>query len=319
MKQRFKVTILALLMAIICAGCQKKDDISEKAPDAASTTESAFDVSVSDESAVGDSVAEDDNIEIKSEISEDRRYHSATVNGVDYSLTVDLTKWEGNTNLLQIETLESLFWQVYPKMYERFGTYSSAPTDVELLIENEGYEIACAWENKVHLHDMWLHDNPEDFDCYTHELAHLIQNGWSEDYLEYDSYIERFADYCRYIYAYDDGKYNDKGWTLQTVETENTRELSVRFLVWLDYELSSSDRDFMYDYFVLCSDCQFAKTDWPKAWKTLFAGTKFEGKTIDEVWNEYSTSDFAILSSNSEKPGESDLLSKYDIRNKCKK
>ena len=204
-------------------------------------------------------------------------------------------------------------------MYERFGTYSSAPTDVELLIENEGYEIACAWENKVHLHDMWLHDNPEDFDCYTHELAHLIQNGWSEDYLEYDSYIERFADYCRYIYAYDDGKYNDKGWTLQTVETENTRELSVRFLVWLDYELSSSDRDFMYDYFVLCSDCQFAKTDWPKAWKTLFAGTKFEAKPIDEVWNEYSTSDFATLSSNSEETGESDLLSKYDIRNKCRK
>lgn len=79
-------------MVIICAGCQKKDDISEKAPDAASTTKSASDVSVSDESAVGDSVAEDDNIEIKSEISEDRRYHSATVNGVDYSLTVDLTK-----------------------------------------------------------------------------------------------------------------------------------------------------------------------------------------------------------------------------------
>ena len=44
-------------MAIICVGCQKKDDISEKAPDAASTTESASDVSVSDESAVGEVVS----------------------------------------------------------------------------------------------------------------------------------------------------------------------------------------------------------------------------------------------------------------------
>ena len=251
MKYRFNVIILALSFSFIFAGCHKKDDVSEKEPDAATTIGSTADISVSDESASGNSVTEEENIEIKSDISEERRYHCAKVNGVDYSLTVDLTKWEGNTDLSQIETLESLFWQVYPKLYDRFGIYSSAPTDVELLIENEGYEIACAWDNKVHLHDMWLHDNPEDFDCYAHELAHLIQNGWSEDYLEYDSYIERFADYCRYIYAYDDGKYNDKGWTLQTVETEDSRELSVRFLVWLDYELSSSDRDFMYDYFVL--------------------------------------------------------------------
>ena len=30
MKQRFKVIILALSLIFICAGCQKKDDISEK-------------------------------------------------------------------------------------------------------------------------------------------------------------------------------------------------------------------------------------------------------------------------------------------------
>ena len=46
----------------------------------------------------------------------------------------------------------------------------------------------------------------------------------------------------------DNGGYNDQVWTLQTVTDEPDRESSVRFLVWLDYKLSGSDRDFMKDF-----------------------------------------------------------------------
>ena len=240
------------------------------------------------------------------------------VNGKKYSLTVDLSGWAGNTTPEQIGILSRLFWQVYPALYERFGDISEAPSDVILLIENSGYEIAEAWENKVHLHDMWLYNNPEDFDCITHELAHVIQNGWNGENLEYDSYIERFADYCRFIYCLDEGKYNDHSWTLQTVEDEPDRETSVRFLVWLDYNLSGSGRDFMKDYFLICTRGKYPSSKWKKAWNELFEGTVFEGKSIGDVWKEYERSDFASMSSYAESGEASELLAKYDARKKAK-
>lgn len=307
MKKKIISLSLAIAMSFLVVACQKKDDAQTSTPQ--TTTDDSTEVNE-------DTTTEDEEPDkpIESTISEDKRYHTARINGVDYSLTVDLKKCDGNTSLEQIETLESLFWQVYPKLYERFGYYSSAPTDIELLIENEDYEIACAWENKVHIHDMWLHDNPEDFDCYTHELAHLTQNGWYEDYLEYDNYIETFADYCRYLYAYNNGEFNDHVWTLQTVDEEDSRETSVRFLVWLDNELSTPDHDFMYDYYVACSDATHKKDEWDKVWTSLFKGTSMEGKTIDEVWDIYAKSDFAHLSTETKEPGQSELLKKYNVR-----
>ena len=67
--------------------------------------------------------------------------------------------------------------EVYPAMYERFGVYSDASTDVTLAIEDEGYEIAETSGDFVHLHDQWLYEWPDDYDCLTHEFAHVIQNG----------------------------------------------------------------------------------------------------------------------------------------------
>lgn len=48
---------------------------------------------------------------------------------------------------------------------------ADAPTEVVLAIEDEGYPIAEAGGNFVHLHDKWLADNPKDYDCIAHELA----------------------------------------------------------------------------------------------------------------------------------------------------
>ena len=252
--------------------------------------------------------------EVTTESREHGVYQYATVHDIDYSFTVDLEKWDGHTSQQQIEVLEDLFWEVYPQMYERFGIYSDAPRDVVLKIENDGYEVAEASCNSVHLHDMWLAEHPSDYDCFTHELAHVIQNGWNGDYLEYDAYIERFADYCRYIYAYEDGMYNDAVWDLQTIETEDSRETSARFLVWLDYTLSSSDNDFMVDYFRMCSDKKCAAFDWDAAWNELFTGTRFEQLTIEEVWGLYESSDFAYLSSHTDGKAKSELIARYELR-----
>ena len=148
--------------------------------------------------------------EVSTQIGENDVVQKGVAGDREYCLTLNLEKWEGYTSPEQLGVLTNLFWEVYPKMYERFGVVSDAPVDVTIAVEAEGYEIAWAMGSWIHLRDEWLWNHPEDFDCITHELAHVIQNGWDENYLEYGAYIERFADYCRFVYAYDNGRYNDR-------------------------------------------------------------------------------------------------------------
>lgn len=239
---------------------------------------------------------------------------TGTVNGQTYELTVELNKWAHGTAIEQIVTLSELYWENYPRMYERFHDISEPPAEVTLAIENEGYEVASAGGNFVHLHDQWLNRYSDDYDCITHELAHVIQNGWDGDYLEYSDYIERFADCCRYEYAMKNGYYNDSEWTLQTLNDESTREKSVRFLVWLDYFYSDENNDILRRYMQVCRNGHYPASEWDAAWAEIFADTALDGKGIDEVWQMYAESEFAFCSSYAEKGGVSDLIAQYDIR-----
>ena len=238
---------------------------------------------------------------------------SGRVNGIDFSLTILLDKWAGLTDIPKIVTVSRLFWQCYPKMHARFGTAGESPTDVRLRIENEGYGIAWAAGNLVHLHDRWLHDNPNDFDCLTHEFAHVIQNGWDGDSLEYSDYIERFADCCRYLYAFENGKYNDGHWQLQTIRHERDRKSSVRFLVWLDHFYSTEENDLLLNFFAVCRSERYPTSEWDKAWEKILSGSALADLSIDKVFEMYATSEFAALSS-LRREGESALLASYPLR-----
>ena len=250
--------------------------------------------------------------------SRDSIIEKGNVNGQQYSLTINLSKWAKYTAPEQMVVLSRLFWECYPKMYARFSDLSKPPVDITLAIENEGYEVAWASGNLVHLHDQWLYQYPEDYDCITHELAHVIQNNWDDAFLEDSGYIERFADCCRYEYAMNNGQYNDKEWTLQTIEGESSRGTSVRFFVWLDYMYSDTDTDMIRKFFSVCRNGNIKSNAWKQAWQEVFSGTKLSGKMIDEVWEMYAASDFAYLSSNSDQGKLSELLKKYPIREKVK-
>ena len=236
-----------------------------------------------------------------------------TVDGVEYKLTIRLTRWTGKTTPAQIVVLSRLFWANYPKMYKRFGEAGESPKAITLDIENRGYGIAWNMGKLVHLHDAWLEKCPEDYDCITHELAHAIQNGWNGETLEYDSFIERFADACRFLYAFNDGEFNDKDWQMQTLRREPTREDSVRFLVWFDYFYSTKDNDLLLNYFKVCRSEQYPKDNWKQAWAEIFKGSALEGRDVDDIYAEYAASEFATLSTKAE-GGTSPLLSKYDVR-----
>lgn len=236
-----------------------------------------------------------------------------TVDGVEYQLIIRLTRWTGRTKPEQIVVLSRLFWANYPKMYNRFGEAGQSPTKIILDIENKGYGIAWNSGNLVHLHDGWLEKCPEDFDCVTHELAHAIQNGWDGKSLEFDSFIERFADACRYLYAFNNGEFNDKGWHMQTIKGEPTRADSVRFLVWFDYFYSTATNDLLLNYFKVCRSEKYPQDSWKDAWAEIFKGSKLEGRDIDDIYREYAESEFATLFTGT-KNGPSPLLEKYDVR-----
>ncbi|MBR1383026.1 MAG: hypothetical protein IJ555_04340 [Ruminococcus sp.] len=255
------------------------------------------------------------------EINGDKITETGSVNGTEYSLTIDLSKWAQFTTPEDMVQLSRLFWQSYPRMYQRFGDITGAPCDVILVIENEGYEIAEAGGDLVHLHDRWLHDNPQDYDCIAHELGHIAQNGWlwDENFLEYSQYIELFADLCRMEYPLDDGYYNDFVWTLQPVYGQDSRETSVRFLVWLDYMYSTEDIDVIRRFCDICYNDLYPAALWEDAWKDILKGTDADGKTIGELWDIYADSDFSYLLSYADKGEKSELLQSYDIRGRVRK
>ena len=240
-------------------------------------------------------------------------FQAGTVNSTPFTLTIQLDKWVGKTSIAQIVTAAKLFWQCYPKMHLRFGQKGESALDVRLRIEDEGYEIAWAAGNLVHLHDGWLQSHPDDFDCLTHEFAHVIQNGWDGDTLEYSDYIERYADCCRYLYAYENGKYNDGHWQLQTIRHERDRKSSVRFLVWLDHFYSTPEKDLLLCYFDVCRNADIPTNNWDKAWEIILADTALAGQSIDTVFDTYAASEFASLSS-LRRGAESELLTKYNLR-----
>ena len=243
----------------------------------------------------------------------------AKINGTTFSLTVGLDKAEGHTTPEQVVTCAKLFWYCYPQMYARFAT-KTTPTSVTLNIENEGYEVAHASGDVVHIHDQWLEKNPQDFDCLTHEFAHIMQGGWDGNYCpaftkddgEKDTYmIERFADYCRYLYAYKGGYYNDMIWTLHTVQGENTYYTSVRFWVWLDYTYSTNDIDIMLRLQQAVSKKTYGNDAWEptgEAWGEMFAGTAAEGKDLNTLWEEYAGSQFASAKSKPREQGAKSAL-----------
>ncbi|MDO5156317.1 MAG: hypothetical protein Q4D51_10165 [Eubacteriales bacterium] len=213
-------------------------------------------------------------------------------------------------------------------MYKRFAV-KDTPTTVVLVVENEGYEIACAYENIVHLHDQWLKGYKDDYDCLTHEFAHIVQTQWDGNYVPSygeDTYmIERFADYCRYVYAYKGGYYNDSAWELQTCESENHYSSANRFWLWLDYTYSTDKVDIMARMAraINSKKSAYKAENWANnksAWEKIFKGTGAAGKSLTKLWKEYCKSDFSMkLATVYEYDEESELIEKYDVRNVIKK
>jgi len=254
---------------------------------------------------------------VTTEVYRKKVYQTGTVDGIDYSLTLLLSDWEKNTSEEQLGEITKLFWQAYPEMYSRFGYYAGAPVNVVISIEAGRKDVINASGSYVYLQDEYLKNYPTDYDVITRSLANIIQVGWNSKYLEYSAYVERFADYCRYVYAYNDGQYNDQGCVLEAPLGKLSRETSARFYLWLD-EYFGTDKDIMFEFFKVCIDQEYKKADWDKAWAQIFKGTELEGCSIDKVWDWFQSAPFAKAGASAPIGQKSELIEVYNVRNEIK-
>ena len=185
------------------------------------------------------------------------RSSSKKINGITFSVSFSRKANANDMTDENIKTLEDLFYQVYPQMYDRFGGYTKAPTEVIVTIEHDYQHAGTASGNRIILNDVKYTNT--GYDVFTHELAHIATHKWNDktkiydhwdvSKLEYDAYKENFAEYCRYVYGYENGKYNDNGWELKDIYKQGSRDNSDRFFVWLDWETTSSNKDIIRDFF----------------------------------------------------------------------
>jgi hypothetical protein len=163
------------------------------------------------------------------------------------------------------------FFQVYPLEVRRFN--AKAAREVIFTID-PGYDgVAETSGNRVRISPRWLKAHPEDIDVVTHEAMHIVQNyshpvpGWL---------TEGIADYARYTYGINNHNGN---WWLPDFRANqhytNAYRVTARFFIWLEKNqptgiIESLDK--------AAREGQYTSQIW----------TKLTGKTVDDLWQDYS-------------------------------
>lgn len=208
-------------------------------------------------------------------------FTSETIIQNGFSLTiqqsVDTSQRIGSDTL---EKIKEVYFNQYPKMRARYNPTRPRAVVMKFDPDYDGvaYTGGDMGDAGIKFSVGYLNSYPNDADCATHELFHVVQGG----YMNYNSesfegaICEGIADYARSVY----GLYNDlQGWSLgeyNSSQTILTRYASnARFLTWINQN-KNSEATYMLN-------------------KTMHNGTytsdmwvELTGMTSDELWNAYA-------------------------------
>lgn len=171
------------------------------------------------------------------------------------------------------QKLIDTFFEVYPTLVKTYNKKS--PRVVTFEIDPEYNGVAATSNDKVVFSAKYMSAHPNDIDVVTHEVMHIVQAygqrsgmpGWV---------TEGIADYVRYAYGVNNA---GAGWRLpefsEKQHYQNSYRVTARFFAWLELKhkgivkkLDQAGRDKTYEKGAV--------------WQ------KLTGKTIDELWSEYS-------------------------------
>lgn len=168
--------------------------------------------------------------------------------------------------------LVETFFIVYPKMVKEFNP-ASAKT-IYFVVDTAYNGVAATSGARVVYNPVWFKKNPNDIDVVTHEVMHIVQN---YGYTNGPWWItEGIADYVRYKYGIANIA---GGWSLTPFNNQqrydNGYRISARFLLWLEENVKKGIVKNL-------DDIMRKNTYTPQIWK------KLTGKTLDELWQQYS-------------------------------
>jgi len=185
---------------------------------------------------------------------------------------LSLTNNDATLDTAELTRLVKTFYIVYPKLAAEYnpGTLK----EVKMAVDTAYKGVAATADGKVTIASSWLHKRPEDIDVVTHEVMHIVQDygesvgpGWL---------TEGIADFARNKFGVNNAAAK---WSLpefkSTQNYDNAYRVTARFLFWIEEKVKPG--------IVKELDSQLRKhiyTD--NAWKQL------TGKTVDELWKEYT-------------------------------
>ncbi|MEJ7559788.1 MAG: basic secretory protein-like protein [Pedobacter sp.] len=215
-----------------------------------------------------------DNFQVNLQKALHKNWNSVdTVKTGDYQL-VFINKNSAFNPVIQKDLIETYF-KVFPVLV---STFNDKTTHDVIFVTDTAYKgVAEASGNRILFSTNYMNAHPTDIDIVTHEGMHLVQGygyGSGPVWL-----TEGIADFIRYKYGVDNigskwflpdftAKHNEKKY-------ENSYRITARFFEWIDQKIKPG--------MIIQIDKELRNRTYTKdTWMKLC------GKTIDELWDEYS-------------------------------
>jgi len=164
------------------------------------------------------------------------------------------------------------YFEIYPTLVKTFNDKSTH--DVLFVVDTAYKAVAEASGNRILFSAGYLKAHPTDIDVVTHETMHIVQGyGYSAGPVWL---TEGIADYVRYKYGVDN---IGSKWSLPAYNEKqsykNSYRITARFFAWLEAQvkpglIANLDRQLRAH--------QYTEQSW----------VSLTGKTIDQLWDDYS-------------------------------
>jgi Peptidase of plants and bacteria len=170
------------------------------------------------------------------------------------------------------KNLISTYFEIYPALVKTFNEKSTH--DVLFVVDTAYKAVAEASGNRILFSAGYMKAHPTDIDVVTHETMHIVQGyGYSAGPVWL---TEGIADYVRYKYGVDNV---GSKWSLPDYNAKqsykNSYRITARFFAWLEQNVKSG--------LIAALDQQLRAHQY-----TEESWTALTGKTLDQLWEDYS-------------------------------
>ena len=170
------------------------------------------------------------------------------------------------------QNLIDTYFEIYPTLVKTFNNKSTK--DVLFVVDTAYKAVAEASGNRILFSAGYMKAHPTDIDVVTHETMHIVQGyGYSAGPVWL---TEGIADYVRYKYGVDNV---GSKWSLPAFNDKqsytNSYRITARFFAWLEQNVKPG--------LIAALDQQLRAHQYTgESW------TNLTGKTIDQLWEDYS-------------------------------